>query len=56
MTKTKMCWVCREERSINKFGDGMKCPKTTCLVCLQRNETAKEQARKQKATEEPWNC
>lgn len=34
--KTRRCAICGYVKEINKFGKGIRIPKTTCLVCKQR--------------------
>jgi DNA-directed RNA polymerase subunit RPC12/RpoP len=34
--KSRKCAVCGKRASINNFGDGITCPKTTCLECKAR--------------------
>lgn len=31
----RTCAVCGKVAAYNKFGDGITCPKTTCLVCFR---------------------
>jgi len=32
-TKTRRCAVCNDVKNWTLFGDGITCPKTTCLAC-----------------------
>lgn len=37
--KTRRCAVCGDAKNNNLFGDGITCPRTTCLSCkLKRVE------------------
>lgn len=31
--KTCQCAVCGEVKTMDRFGNGVTCPKTTCLAC-----------------------
>lgn len=37
--KTRRCAVCGTVRPVVDFGDGVTCPKTTCLNCKKRKLT-----------------
>jgi hypothetical protein len=34
--KTRRCAVCGYVKGVDKFGKGIRLPKTTCLACKQR--------------------
>lgn len=34
--ETRMCGVCCKVTTIDKFGNGIHCPKTTCLTCKRK--------------------
>lgn len=47
--RTRQCAVCGKVLPENYFGDGIKCPKTTCLKCYK---IAREEARKEARDED----
>lgn len=34
--KTRACAVCGKIDTVDKFGKGIRCPKTTCLNCKRK--------------------
>lgn len=51
--KTKICAVCGLEKSENEFENSLRVPKTTCLICLKKNEILNLRGKNQKAKEKP---
>ena len=35
-----LCAVCGRKKQIKEFGDGIRCPGTTCLECFEKIRTA----------------
>ena len=47
MSSKVRCAVCGQVKSKAMFGDGVKCPKTTCLECFKKSK-AKDQEKPKK--------
>lgn len=51
-TEKVKCACCGRLKPLNTFGDGMRIPKTTCLVCYGLDILAREAEKKKKEKSE----